>query len=189
MDFYDVINSRTSIKKYKSTTVSDEKLGRLLKAAMLSPSWKNKTPYSFIIVDDNYIKDRIASSIKNSSQEIIDGIKDAPIVAVIVGEPDDSESMDGKDMYLIDSAIAMEHFVLAASNEKLGTCWVASFDENAIRNILGIPTEYKIIAITPVGEIAESKPHNPPKDYDDHVYINSWNTPYSDKKNIVLTYL
>lgn len=186
MEFYDVVNSRTSIKKYKQAGINDEKLGRIIKAAMMSPSWKNRTPYKFIIVEDRNKKDQIASSIKNSSQEILDGVKDAPVVAVIVGEPGNSETIDGKDMYLMDSTVAMEHFVLAAANENYGTCWVACFDENAIKSILGIPAEFKVIALTPVGEIAESKPHNPPKDYDDHIYLDAWNKPYSAEKSIVM---
>jgi nitroreductase len=187
MDFYDVINKRKSIKKFKDTEISDERLGRIINAAMLAPSWKNKTSYKFVIVDDRYKKERIAESIKNSSDEAKRAIMDAPIVSIVVGEPEDSGNMDGKPFYLVDGAIALEHFVLAASNEGYGTCWIASFDEDIIRRELSIPSNFKVIALTPLGEIEEEKPHNPVKNVNEHVYLNTWETPYSLTREHVLS--
>ena len=187
MDFYNVINTRKSIKKFKSTEICDEKLGRIIDAAMRAPSWKNKTSYKFVIVDDRYKKERIAESIRNSSDEAKQAIKDAPIISIVVGEPEESGNLDGKPLYLVDGAIALEHFVLAASNEGYGTCWIASFDENIIRQELSIPPNFKVIALTPLGEIEEEKPHNPVNDVNEHVYLNTWETPYSLTREHVLS--
>ncbi|WP_010239489.1 nitroreductase family protein [Clostridium arbusti] len=181
MDFYDVIEGRKSIKKFKSTEIKDDKLGKMINAAMMAPSWKNKTSYKFIIVDDDYKKNIIASAIKNSSEEAKQSIKDAPIVALIIGEPEDSGNVDGKPLYLVDSAIAMEHFILAAANEGYGTCWIACFDEGPIMDILNIPKNFKVVGLTPIGEIEEEKPHNPIKNVNDHVFLNAWNTSFSKK--------
>ncbi len=187
MDFYDVINKRKSVKKFKSTEICDEKLGRIINAAMLAPSWKNKTSYKFVIVDDNYKKEKISECIKNSSDEAMQSIKDAPIVSIVVGEPENSGNIDGKPFYLVDSAIALEHFVLAAASEGYGTCWIASFDEEGIRKCLSIPSNFKVVALTPVGEIQEEKQHNPIKNVDEHVFLNTWNAPYSRKKEKALS--
>ncbi|AJA47789.1 nitroreductase [Clostridium pasteurianum DSM 525 = ATCC 6013] len=181
MDFYDVVENRKSIKRFKSTEVKDDKLGKMINAAMMAPSWKNKTSYKFVIVDDDYKKNIIASAVKNSSDEVEKAIKEAPVVALIAGEPEDSGNIDGKPLYLVDSAIAMEHFILAASNEGYGTCWIASFDENTIRDILDIPNNFKVVALTPIGEIAEEKQHNPVKNVNEHVFLNKWNVPFSKK--------
>lgn len=181
MDFYDVVENRKSIKRFKTSEIKDDKLGRMIKAAMMAPSWKNKTSYKFIIVDDDYKKNIIASAIKNSSDEAKQAIKDVPVVALIIGEPEDSGEVEGKSLYLVDSAIAMEHFILAASNEGYGTCWIASFDENSIRDILDIPSNFRVVALTPVGEIAEEREHNPIKDVNEHVFLNKWNLPFSKK--------
>lgn len=181
MDFYDVINTRKSIKKFKSTKIKDDKLGRMINAAMMAPSWKNKTSYKFVIVDDEYKKNIIASAVKNSSDEAKEAIKNAPVVALIIGEPDNSGNIDEKPLYLVDSAIAMEHFILAASNEGYGACWVASFEEKTIKDILNIPDNFKVVAFTPIGEIEEEKSHNPIKNVNEHVFLNTWNTPFSRK--------
>ena len=52
---------------------------------------------------------------------------------------------------MVDVAIALEHFVLAATNEGLGTCWMGGFDEEIVKSLLGIPSEIKVVALTPVG--------------------------------------
>lgn len=185
MDFYEVVKKRTSIKKFRDTPIAVPKLDSIINAAMMSPSWKNKTSYHFVIVDDEVKKQDIASSIQNDSGDAASAIKEAPICVVVVGEPDNSGNVEGKQMYLVDSAIAMEHFILAAANEGYGTCWIASFDQNKIKTSLRIPDSYVVVAVTPVGEPDESKPHNEAKDVRQHVYMNYWSMPYTEKKHLV----
>lgn len=186
MDFYEVIKKRTSIKKFKNTPIPSGKLNNMIDAAMMSPSWKNKTSYSFIIIDDEQKKNEIADCVLNNTDEAAEALRTAPIAAVVVGDPEDSGKINGKEYYLADSAIAMEHFILAAANEGYGTCWMASLDENKVKTLLRIPEKYSVVAITPVGEFDESKPHNEPKDLRDHVYKNYWSMAYSDKKHLAI---
>ncbi|AAK80267.1 nitroreductase [Clostridium acetobutylicum] len=186
MDFYQVIKTRTSTKKFKNTPIAAPKLDNMLNAAMMSPSWKNKTSYSFVIVDDERKKDAIANFIINSDEDAKNSVKDAPMVVAIVGDTTESGHINGKEYYLVDSAIAMEHFVLAAANEGYGTCWIASFDEKRMKDELRIPDKYSVVAITPVGEVGESKAHYEPKDIENHIYRNYWSMPYSEKKHLVM---
>ncbi|PJI09730.1 MULTISPECIES: nitroreductase family protein [Clostridium] len=186
MDFYQVIKSRTSIKKFKNTPIAGPKLDNMLNAAMMAPSWKNKTSYSVIVVDDAAKKGAIANCVINADEEAKNAVNDAPMVIVVVGDKSQSGVINGKEYYLVDSAIAMEHFVLAAANEGYGTCWIASFDEQKIKTELRIPDKYSVVAITPVGEIAESKKHYEPKEASDHIYKNYWSMPYTEKKHLVM---
>lgn len=186
MDFYKVLETRTSIKKFKSDQIKEESIGKMINAAMLSPSWKNNTSYKFIIVDDQRIREKLGETINNDTEDAQNAINDAPLTVVVVGNPSESGQINGKDFYLVDAAIAMEHFILAATNEGYGTCWMASFDENKIKNILGIPKEYKVIALTPIGVTEEAKNHYPMKPVDSHIYLNNWENEYSHK-NLVMS--
>ena len=51
----------------------------------------------------------------------------------------------------VDIGISLEHLMLAAAAEGLGTCWIGAFIEGDVREILGVPAEVKIVALTPVG--------------------------------------
>jgi nitroreductase len=51
----------------------------------------------------------------------------------------------------------------------LGTCWLGAFDENAVRNILGVPEEVRIVAMTPLGYSDEVPAARPRKGMDEVV--------------------
>lgn len=185
MQFYDVIENRTSIKKFKNTSLNREKIERMINAAVMSPSWKNEASYKFIIVEEEHKKNAIADAIKNKTQEAATAVKEAPMVAVVVANPQQSGEIDNKEFYLVDGAIAMEHFILAATEEGYGTCWIAAVDEKKVKSELGIPESYRIVGLTPVGEIQGQKEHYTKKDVKDYVFLNNWNTAYTDKVEIL----
>lgn len=180
MEFYDVIDNRTSIKKFKSNNVDRQKLSKMISAAMMSPSWKNNTSYRIIIVDDANKKDMLSKSVLNNSDEASTAICEAPILAIFVANPNESGNVDGKEYYLVDSAIAMEHLVLAATAEGLGSCWICALNEQRVKDILHIPANYKVIGMTPIGEIAEDKQHYPKKDTNNYVFLNDWDKSYTE---------
>lgn len=182
MDFYDVVKTRKSVKKFKDTPIDTNKLDRMINAAMMSPSWKNNNSYKFIIVQDKTKLEQISKSIMNKDNSASQSILEAPMTAIVVADPASSGEVENKEYYLVDSAIAMEHFILSATNEGYGTCWIAALDEDIIKNALSIPQNYKVVALTPIGEISECKEHNEKKDVRDFVFLNSWENAYSQNK-------
>lgn len=189
MEFYDVVKKRKSIKKFKSGELDREKLLKIIDAAMRAPSWKNSTPYKFVLVDRDNLKQNIAGTILNKTTDTAEAVTNAPATIVVVADPNASGSMEEKDYYLVDSAIAMEHLILAATEEGYGTCWIGAFNEKKVKEILEIPDNYKVVALTPIGESAEGeeeKPHQPKKDVKDYFYVNKWNESYMDQNVKVL---
>jgi len=67
---------------------------------------------------------------------------------VIVGCGDQKAS---PRWHAIDTSIAMENLVLAATGEGLGTCWIGVFNEKKIREMLKIPSDLKIVALLALG--------------------------------------
>lgn len=184
MQFYDVIENRKSIKKFKERDISCEKLDRMVKATMMAPSWKNNTSYKLILVKDKKKKDMLSSAVINKSDEADISLREAPVDAVMVAQPNKSGKINDKEFYLVDSAIAMEHFILSATEEGLGTCWIASLNENKVKEALSIPEEYRVVAMTPVGEIREDSEHYEEKDVRQYVFLDNYNNSYNyDKYN------
>ena len=73
-----------------------------------------------------------------------------------------------------DTSIAIEHVVLEAINEELGTCWVAWFNQNEIRPILGIPNNKYLVAIITVGYPNEQPKARERKDIKDIIHYDKW---------------
>src|SRR3712207_7306164 len=67
MEFYEVIKKRKSIKKFEQTAIDRDKLLKIIDMAMRAPSWKNKTPYKFIVVESDKLKLDIANAIENKT--------------------------------------------------------------------------------------------------------------------------
>lgn len=57
--------------------------------------------------------------------------------------------------------IAIEHIVLQAVELGLGTCWVRWFDDNRVKELLGIPKNIEIVALLPVGYPNEDPQQRP----------------------------
>jgi nitroreductase len=53
--------------------------------------------------------------------------------------------------FAVDVSIALEHIVLKATEEGLGSCWIGSFDEKIVKEVLGIPERYSIVALIALG--------------------------------------
>jgi len=67
---------------------------------------------------------------------------------VIVGCGDQKAS---PRWHSIDTCIAMQNLVIAATGEGLGTCWIGAFNEKSIREMLKIPTHLKVVALLALG--------------------------------------
>jgi nitroreductase len=74
----------------------------------------------------------------------------------------------------MDTAIAMDHVILAAAEEGLGTCWVCNFDEHKTKEVLGIPAEVSVLAMTPLGYPAGKPRPFERKKYAELVRQNRW---------------
>lgn len=140
MEVTDAIRARRSVRAYTPDPIPDQVLQKILEAGRQAPSANNQQPWHFIIVKDAE-KRAVMSEARYAKF-----LRESPVVIVGCGDWRDSP-----EWYPIDVSIAMENMVLAATAEGLGTCWVGSFDEGRIRELLQIPERYKIVAMLALG--------------------------------------
>ena len=81
----------------------------------------------------------------------------APVVIAACAGTDEHVMSCGQLCYPIDVAIALDHSSLAAVEQGLGTCWVGAFNEQKVKEILGIPEEVRVVALMPIGYPATQK--------------------------------
>lgn len=146
MNVHEVIKTRRAVRSYKSDPVPEESLKKILEAARLAPSAKNKQDWKFIVVRDLEKRKQLSEAARN--QEFI---AQAPIV--IVGVALDPDYIMGSEVpaYAVDLGIAMEHIALSAVEEELGTCWVGGFFQKEVKEVLKIPEKYKVVVLMPLG--------------------------------------
>jgi nitroreductase len=162
----DAIRTRRSVRKYRSTPVAESTLKDVLNAARLAPSADNAQPWKIVVVRDEQVKLKLAAACNGQKF-----IAQAPLVLVACGLPDEAFQTVGGYMssHVIDVSIAVDHLTLAAHALGLGTCWIAWFKEDKVREILGVPEDVRVIALTPLGYPDETPEKTPRKNLEELV--------------------
>lgn len=148
MEFYNLIKTRESIRDYDpEKQVSDEVLDRILDAGRLAPSASNRQPWTFVLVSSKEKLKEVGECYPR------DWFKQAPHILVIVGDKSKSwvRSYDGYNSIEVDLTIAMDHIILAAENEGVGTCWIIAYDYDVLARAIGLKENEVIYCITPLG--------------------------------------
>lgn len=148
MDLFDVVRTRRSVRTYRSDPIPQEVLTRVLDAARIAPSGSNRQPTRLIVVKDEQTKEKLVSMCHNQAF-----VAAAPVLIVACGRDikyDRGEWM-GRYAMIVDVAIAVDHLTLAARAEGLGTCWIGSFDNAALKEFFELPEDVDVVALTPLG--------------------------------------
>lgn len=145
---FEAIMNRRSVRKYSNQPIDPQMLTRMRQVLRAAPSACNNQPWHFVIVTDAEMRKQVAKVCRDQMW-----IAEAPAIVVACGYPAKAyQKMGGTGSSLdIDLAIALDHLTLAAVAEGLGTCWIGAFSEPAVKQVLAIPADMRVIALTPLG--------------------------------------
>ena len=146
MKFVDIVNSRFSYRGYLNKEVEQEKIDYILECARLAPSAKNLQPWKIYIVKSEKMRKKVCEAYAR------EWLKEAPVIAVFVGKKGENwVRSDGKDYLMCDITIICDYFVLAATEVGLGTCYIAAFDRERLKEALNLPENEEPFLMTPLG--------------------------------------
>lgn len=148
MHVYEAIHTRRSVRKYRPDSIPQEVLGRVLDAARIAPSGSNRQPTRLIVVTDDEIKTKLIPICHDQAF-----VATAPVVIVACGRDINYNRGEwmGRCAMIVDVAIAVDHLTLAARAEGLGTCWIGSFSNAALKQFFELPEDVDVVALTPLG--------------------------------------
>jgi nitroreductase len=182
-EFYRLLRTRRSIRKFKPDSISKEVLDRLLAAAMEAPSGKNRQNWRFYVLTgkkrDDYLKlsqkswlgikdileKRLKPSLYQFTERFFYTLGDAPVV-ILCYSWNDSEERHHTSIGSV--YMAVENLNLAAVAEGLGACTMgAPLEIRAeVDGFLGVTElpEYKTGALELLCAVVLGHPdHEPPK--------------------------
>ncbi len=148
MDYFDVIRTRESVRDYNPDKPVDKNiLLKIAEAGRIAPSASNKQPWKFIIVSSDNMLEKVRQCYPK------DWYKNAPHILIVIGNRSKAwvRRDDEYNSIETDLTIAMDHMILAAEAEGVGTCWIAAFDNELLRSIMKLSNEEVIYSITPLG--------------------------------------
>jgi nitroreductase len=156
MDLMEAIKGRRSIRKYKPDPIPEDVLQKIMEAVRWAPSWANTQCWEVIIVKDPNIKSALTNTLTKTNPSL-SSMTEAPIVLVLCGKKGVSGFKKGEavtvkgDWLMFDTGIAMQTLCLTAHSLGLGTVVVGMFDQKKAEEILGVPKESEVVAMTPLG--------------------------------------
>ncbi|HNT22836.1 MAG TPA: nitroreductase family protein [Anaerolineales bacterium] len=169
MEYGALIRERYSVRAYKPDPVEDEKLTQVLEVARLAPTAANRQPFQLVVIH---------TAGREQDLKRIYGrewFTQAPLVICACGIPDQGwVHRDGKTYWEVDVAIVLDHLILAAADLGLGTCWIAAFDRQAAREVLGLPEGVEPLLFTPLGYPADKAGPKKRKDLEQLVRYEKW---------------
>ena len=148
MEFSELIKYRESVRDYDpDRPVPKETLQRILTAGQMAPSAGNRQPWEFIVVSSGAYLSRVRECYGKS------WFKDAPHILAVKGFRENAwvHPKSGHNSIETDLAIAMDHIILAAADQGVGTCWIIAFDPECLREALDVKENEIIYCITPLG--------------------------------------
>ncbi len=147
-----VLRTRRSVRKFKTSPVDEATLREILDCARLAPTAMNVQPWEFVIVREAARRAELAE-ITNYGKFIAV----APVCVAVLAR-------EGK-YYLEDGCAALVTILIAAWARGLATCWVAGDKKpyaDQIRDLLGAPPDQRLVGLIALGHPAET-PATPPK--------------------------
>ena len=164
MKFHELINKRQSDRIYIDKPVDRDIINRCIDAARLAPSASNSQPWTFVVIDDIELKDKVAKKTIGLLRSFNKFVPQAPvIIAIVLEKPKLLTELGGrlkkKEFPLIDIGIAAEHICLQATEENLGSCMLGWFDEKAIKTLLNVPENKSISLLITLGYTPDDYKH------------------------------
>lgn len=149
--FFELAKNRYSVRAYKDTPIEEEKLHKILEAGLLAPTARNGQPQKIYVVKSKEKLEKLAAVTPCTFH--------APVVFVICYDEDRACSGKVYPGYCFgdtDAAIVGTHMMLEAADLGIGSCWVGWFNEDEVRDALGIPSNIRVRDLMPMGYAADN---------------------------------
>ena len=173
MNTKEAIMTRTSVRKYTDKKISDEDLKTILRAGMSGPSAVNKRDWSFIVVRDKDILNKMAAGNGFAAEPL----KNADVGILVLGDKTRAFKQ-APDYWIIDGAIAAQNMILAAHELGIGSCWLGTWPQEskitAQTELFNIPDTHIPHSIIAFGYPAEDPPVKAPEWEADRVHYDRW---------------
>jgi nicotinate-nucleotide--dimethylbenzimidazole phosphoribosyltransferase len=164
------IAERRDIRRFRPEPLADELLGRLLGAAHQAPSVGLMQPWRFIVIRQERTKaamqahvarerlvqaDHLSERARQYLDLKLEGIREAPVSLAVCCDRAPGREILGRhtirDTDLYSTCLAIENLWLAACAEGVAIGWVSFYQEDALRELLGIPAHVVPVAWLCIG--------------------------------------
>ena len=146
MELLELMRNRRSVRLYTGETVPEEKVEKVVQAALLSASGRAARPWEFIVVRDK----EMIQKLSKCRPGVTKTIAGADVAIVVAADAEKSA------LWVEDCSIAMANMYLMAEEQGVGGCWIhcreretpdGGSTEQYLKELLGIPEGYRVMSL------------------------------------------
>ena len=146
MELIELMCNRRSVRQFTDETVPQEKIEKVLQAALTSASGRSVRPWEFVVVQD---KETI-QTLSECRPGVNKTIAGSNVAIVVAADPEKS------GIWVEDCSIAMANMYLMAEDQGVGGVWIhcreretpdGGSTEEYVKNVLGIPENFRVLSM------------------------------------------
>ena len=136
---FEAVRTALAVREYQDRQVPDEVVARIVAAAHLTASAGNQQPWHFVVVRDTKTMHELGRLVKTGPY-----IANAPLAIVVACE---KASKPGQS----DASRAIQSMILVAWADGVGSNWTGFGGIDEVRERVGLPDSYDVLAVLPFG--------------------------------------
>jgi nitroreductase len=152
LEVMDAIEARRAYRSLDPVAITENLIKDLARSAGLAPSCFNYQPWRLVFVKDPAILGEIHGKLSKTNR----WAERASMLVAVFSKEDDDCKVRGRNYHQFDTGMAIGFLMLRATELGLVAHPFAGYREKAVKETLGIPEDYQLIALVAVGKKADA---------------------------------
>jgi len=152
MDVKEAIQTRRAYRSLEPVEIAEELVKDLAESAQLTCSCFNNQPWRLVFAYEADVLEKLYGAMSKGNK----WVQAASMIIAVFSERELDCLIKGREYYLFDTGMATAFMILRATELGLVAHPIAGFKEDAVKEILGIPEEMRLITLVIVGKHSET---------------------------------
>ena len=139
----DEIKKRRSGRAYTNKPIPDEMLNSILEAGRWAPSCANTQAWNFVVLRKKEVLEKAHEMLSKGNAYA----KAAPVMVLVAAKEDGGCPAHGLPYFMMDVGLSVENMLLQAVHLGLMGHPTAGWNEDGLKELIGIPDEYRIVTV------------------------------------------
>lgn len=152
MDVKRAIQERRAYRSLSPMDITQSMVDDLAESARLAPSCFNNQPWRYVFVYDPQLLEKVGSVLSPGNR----WAHYASMIIAVFSRKEYDCVIRGREYYLFDVGLATGFLILRATELGLVAHPIAGYDEEGVKEVLGIPDDMTVINLVIVGKHSEA---------------------------------
>jgi nitroreductase len=147
MKLMEMLEKRRAYRSLQPVEITEEQVRDLAVAASLSASCFNKQPWRYVFAIEPGVLDRLQGAMNKGNE----WTRAASLIVAVCSRRDLDCVVKEREYFLFDTGMATAFLILRATEMGLVAHPIAGYNEDKVKEVLGIPADMTVITLVNIG--------------------------------------